>query len=169
MNADNKEIFLYRCNHKLIKFQWQILRPWLKKEWFGPGFIFISPLSIIIWQSHHWRRGVVVIATAQLLSITPELRLCTGSNPARGVSEIRDVEDLWHWSRLEIRLNALRRSTIPQKQLKEKTIYIFKQTSYNKKICNTSNASFNHDDIVISFSMIKKQNPRKKCDQNKSK
>ena len=26
------------------------------------------------------------------------------SNPARGVSEIRDVEDLWQWSKLEIRL-----------------------------------------------------------------
>ena len=34
----------------------------------------------------------------------------------RGVSEIRDGEDLWQWSRLEIRLNAFRWSTIPQKQ-----------------------------------------------------
>ena len=33
-----------------------------------------------------------------------------------GVSEIRDGEDLWQWFRLEIRLNAFRRSTIPQKQ-----------------------------------------------------
>ena len=40
---------------------------------------------------------------------------CAGSNPAHGVSEIRDGEDLWQWSRLEIRLNAFRRSTIPQK------------------------------------------------------
>ena len=37
-----------------------------------------------------------------------------GSNPAPGVSEIRDCEDLWQWTRLEIRLNAFRRSTIPQ-------------------------------------------------------
>ena len=41
-----------------------------------------------------WRRGVVVITTAQLHSTNPELRFCTGSNPARGVSEIRDGEDL---------------------------------------------------------------------------
>ena len=41
-----------------------------------------------------WRRGVVVITTAQLHSTKPELRLCAGSNPARGVSEIRDGEDL---------------------------------------------------------------------------
>ena len=63
-----------------------------------------------------WRRGVVVIITAQLHSTKPELRFCAGSNHARGVSEIRDGEDLRQWSRLEIRLNAFRRSTIPQKQ-----------------------------------------------------
>ena len=38
--------------------------------------------------------GVVVITTAQLHSTKPELRFCAGSNPARGVSEIRDGEDL---------------------------------------------------------------------------
>ena len=37
---------------------------------------------------------VVVITTAQLHSTNPELRFCAGSNPARGVSEIRDGEDL---------------------------------------------------------------------------
>ena len=41
------------------------------------------------------RRGVVVITTAQIHSTKPELRLCAGSNPSRGVSEIRDAEDLW--------------------------------------------------------------------------
>ena len=40
-----------------------------------------------------WRRGVVVITTAQLHSPQPELGLCAGSNPACGVSEIRDDED----------------------------------------------------------------------------
>ena len=60
------------------------------------------------WCSGLWRRGVVVIATAQLHSTKPELRFCTGSNPARGVSEIRDDEDLGQWSRLEIRRNAFR-------------------------------------------------------------
>ena len=38
-----------------------------------------------------WR---VVVTTAQLHSIKPELRFCAGSNPACGVSEIRNAEDL---------------------------------------------------------------------------
>ena len=63
-----------------------------------------------------WRRRVVVITTAKLHSTKPELRFCAGSNPAHGVSEFCDVEDLWEWSWLEIRLNAFRWSTIPQKQ-----------------------------------------------------
>ena len=74
---------------------------------------YLKPLS----ESRSWRRGVVVITTAQLHSTKPELRFCAGSNPARGVPENRDGEDLWQWSQLEIRLNALRRSTIPQKAL----------------------------------------------------
>ena len=41
-----------------------------------------------------WSRGVAVITTAQLHSTKPELRLCAGSNPAPGVSEIRNGEDL---------------------------------------------------------------------------
>ena len=42
-----------------------------------------------------WRRGAVVITTtAHLHSTKPELRFCAGSNPARGVSEICDGEDL---------------------------------------------------------------------------
>ena len=64
-----------------------------------------------------WRRGVVVVTTTQLHSTKPELRFCGGSNPARSVLEIRDGEDLWQWSQLEIRLNVFCRSTIPQKQL----------------------------------------------------
>ena len=38
-------------------------------------------------------------------------------HPARGVSEIRNDEDLWQWFRLEIRLDTFRLSTMPQKQL----------------------------------------------------
>ena len=41
-----------------------------------------------------WNRGVMVVTTAQLHSTKPELKFCAGSNPARGVSEIRDGEDL---------------------------------------------------------------------------
>ena len=51
-----------------------------------------------------WRRGVVVITTAQIHLSKPELRFCAGSNPAHCVSEIRDDEDHWQWSWLEIRL-----------------------------------------------------------------
>ena len=60
--------------------------------------------------------GVVVITTAQFHSTKTELRFCAGLNPARGVLEIHDGEDLWLWSRREIRLNTFCRSTIPQKQ-----------------------------------------------------
>ena len=71
----------------------------------------------IMWklQKNVWRRGVVVITTAQLHSTKPELRFSAGSNPVRGVTAICDGDDLWQWSRLEIRLYAFR-STIPQKQ-----------------------------------------------------
>ena len=61
----------------------------------------------------YWSRGVVVIITAQLHSTKPQLRFCAGPNPACGIPEIHDGEDLWQWSRLEIRLNAFRLSTIP--------------------------------------------------------
>ena len=46
---------------------------------------------------------LVVITTAQLHSITFELRFYASSNPARGVSEICDGENLWQWPRLEIK------------------------------------------------------------------
>ena len=59
---------------------------------------------------------VLVITTAQLHPTKTELRFCIGSNPAWGVSKIRDGEDLWQWLRLYRRLNALLWSTIPQKQ-----------------------------------------------------
>ena len=45
-----------------------------------------------------------------------KLRYCAGSNPARGVSEIRNGEDLWQCSRLEIRLQVFCQPTQPQKQ-----------------------------------------------------
>ena len=61
-------------------------------------------------------RVVVVITTAQLYLLKPELIFCVGSNPARGVSEIPDGKDLSKCSRLEIKLNAFRRSAISEKQ-----------------------------------------------------
>ena len=41
-----------------------------------------------------WRLGVVAITAAQLHSTKSKLRFCAGSNLARGLSEIRDGEDL---------------------------------------------------------------------------
>ena len=38
--------------------------------------------------------GVVVVTIAQLHSTKPELRFFPGTNPARGVLQIRDSEDL---------------------------------------------------------------------------
>ena len=64
----------------------------------------------------YWRRGGVIITMQKIISTKPELRFCAGSNPARGVSEIRDGKDIWQWSRVEIKPNAFRRSTIPQKK-----------------------------------------------------
>ena len=49
---------------------------------------------MVIVKQMVWRHGVVVITTAQLHSTKPELRFHAGLNPARGVSEIRDGEDL---------------------------------------------------------------------------
>ena len=60
-----------------------------------------------------WRRGVVVITSAQLHSTKPELRFHAGSRPAAGW---RFGEDLWQWFRLEIRPSVFHQSTIPQKQ-----------------------------------------------------
>ena len=47
-----------------------------------------------IFFSFFWCRGVVVITAAQLDSTKPELRFCAGLNPACGVPEICDAEDL---------------------------------------------------------------------------
>ena len=60
--------------------------------------------------------GRYVNTTAQLHSMKPEFRFCAGSNPACGMSEIRNGKNLWQSSQLEIRLNPFRRSTTPQKQ-----------------------------------------------------
>ena len=78
----------------------------------------------------------MVITTAQLHSTKPELMFCAGFNPSQGVSKIRYVEDLWQWSRLEIRLNAFRLSIIPQKQfiIITKIIVLY---SWSKLLKNT--------------------------------
>ena len=58
----------------------------------------------------------MAITAAQPHSTKSELSFCAHWNPVGGVSEIRDGEDPWQWSRLGIRLNSFRRSVIPQKQ-----------------------------------------------------
>ena len=64
-----------------------------------------------------WHCGVVAITTTQFYSTKSELRFHADSNPAHGVLKICNDEDLWKWwPQLEIRLNAFRQSTIPQKQ-----------------------------------------------------
>ena len=51
-------------------------------------------IYIYIFNILPYRRGAVVVITAQLHSTKPELSFCARSNPARGMSEIHDVEDL---------------------------------------------------------------------------
>ena len=68
------------------------------------------------WLVILWHHGIVVITTAEIHLTKPELRFCADSNRARGVSEVRHGEDLWQWSRVEIKINAFCRWTIPQKQ-----------------------------------------------------
>ena len=94
----------------------------------------------------HWRGGVVVITTVQLHSTKPDL--CTGSDPTRGVSEIRDGEDVWQWSRLVIRLNAFRRSTIPQKR------FII-QIQFNLPIWKTSMISKRSETRIFKILVLK--------------
>ena len=83
-----------------------------------------------------WCSGYHYCTTSLIKAWTQVLRRF---NPARSVSEIRDGEDLWQWSRLEIRLNAFRRSTIPQKQFI--FIIIISHTSINKQLAGNLNAS----------------------------
>ena len=49
------------------------------------GELIISLDALIVC---FWHGGAVVITTAQLHSMKPELRFCTGSNPTCGVLEI---------------------------------------------------------------------------------
>ena len=51
-------------------------------------------LFLDVYTPHNLWFSLVVITSAQLHSTKSELRFCAGSNPARGVSEIRDGEDL---------------------------------------------------------------------------
>ena len=68
------------------------------------AFIFFKLNHVLFFPLHGGAHlGVVVITTAQIHSAKPELRFCAGSNPAWGMSEIRDGEDLRQLCWLEIR------------------------------------------------------------------
>ena len=76
--------------------------------------LFISLMAkVVITEIYRWCSGYHYCTVH---SKKPELRFCAVSNPAHGVLEIQDGEDLWQWSRLEITLNVFRRSIIPPKQ-----------------------------------------------------
>ena len=69
--------------------------------------------------SNKKRPSGAVVQWLSLLHNFIQLSLNSGSAQVQtllSVSEIRDGEDLWQWSWLEIRLNAFHQSTIPQKQ-----------------------------------------------------
>ena len=78
-----------------------------------------------------------VVRWVSLLWNFIQLSLNSGSVQVQtllSVSEIRDGEDLWQWSQLEIRLNAFRRSTIPQKQFIINSLFILFDKIYTGKI-----------------------------------
>ena len=72
-----------------------------------------------IWVDHFAKflsNCAYVVISRQLHPIKPQLRFCADLNHARVVPDIRNGEDLWQWSRLEIRLITIRWSTIPKNQ-----------------------------------------------------
>ena len=80
----------------------------------------VTPISLK-YQNVHWVKKVHLKKCLDLAEYSFNKSLNSGSAQvqillAAGVWEIRDDEDLWQWSRLEIRLNVFRWLTIPQKQ-----------------------------------------------------
>ena len=63
------------------------------------GFICLINISSFDIFVYCWRCGIVVISSAQFHSMKPKFRFSVGSNPGRSMSEIRDDENLWQWSR----------------------------------------------------------------------
>ena len=91
-------------------FEWSeksvIKKQTMKKNNKGTTETISAPrVSHKFWETLHYNYSGAVMSW-----------FCAGSNPDRDVSDIYDGENLWQWFRLEIRLNAFRRSTIPQKQ-----------------------------------------------------
>ena len=92
-------------------------------------------------QTKEWKvknaRGYKTLTQNRNTHSKPEHRFCAGSNPSRGLSEIRDGEDIWQWFRLEIRLeirlNGLRWSTIPQKHFNWSRVVDDVEKQWNEK------------------------------------
>ena len=67
-----------------------------------------SEVEFFMRLDNDWKSlsGVVVITTTQLHSAKLELMSCPSSNPARGVLDVYNGENIWQWSQLEIRINV---------------------------------------------------------------
>ena len=99
----------------------------------------------------HWRHGLEVNTTAQLHSTKPGLRFCTGLNPAGGLLEIYDGENLWPWSPLGKRFSTFCQSIISQKPFIEffPIIHVF---IYVNNFSQQQNELF--DFIVTKFAFM---------------
>ena len=142
MDVSSVCVTLFDCNILLLLkiFLFLKKRNWNSTLSYGFVYFHMDPIfyhSFDGWVDIHmpWisiRRGVLVIISPQIHSTKPELRFCTDLNPSCGVSEIRDGEDLWQFSRLEIRLNVFRRSTIPQKQFNSSYLFTILERMFFK-------------------------------------
>ena len=89
-----------------------------KNAFYSPFKFFVQTIRFFTFEyvilRIFYENLVVMWSTDQLYSTKPEL--LASLNPAWGVSKICNGENLWQWSRLEIRLLSFLRSTMPQKQ-----------------------------------------------------
>ena len=87
------------------------------KKMIRPGYV--TQILIYIstqYQKLRYSSDVVLQWLSLLHNFIQETKVQRKFKSCLGVSEIRNGEDLWQWSRLEIRLNAFRQLTISQKQ-----------------------------------------------------
>ena len=82
-----------------LKFSYKAF--YVKGSWLLDQILKLKKFTSVILMKKTWRRGVVAVITTNTNFTKPELRFWTGSNPARGVSEVCDGSNLWQWSRLE--------------------------------------------------------------------
>ena len=82
----------------------------------------------------------MVIATALLHSAKPELRIYAGPEPARGVSEIHNGEDLWQCSQLANHLSSVNHTT--------KTIHHHHQNTGAHQTCSLKKYISKHCGIL---------------------